>query len=169
MSEWDGLKTFEDWQTKLDALLAEARQASVKNDDEARLELCARLRMFVQKSRPNTPEVLELDHLASEAQQALSEQIAADAIGRIEARTTEILLLAKRVEQVARKAEADAASLRLERAHAAVDALTGAVRALNDFDEVLKDGTDDELAARVKEILAAAKKLRDSIDRKPAG
>jgi hypothetical protein len=166
MSEWDGLKTFDDWKAKLDALLVEARQASTKNDDEARLDLCARLRQFVQKSRPNTPEVLELDRLASEAQQALSEQIAEDAIGRIEARTTEILLLAKRVEQVARKAEEDAATLRLDRAHAAVDALTDVVRALDDFDDVLQDGTDEELSGRIKEILAAARKLRDSIEKK---
>ena len=166
MSDWKNLKTFEDWKAKLEELLEEGRKASAANDDDARLETCSQLRMFVQKSRPNTPEILELDGIASEAQQALSTQVASDAVGRIEARTTEILLLAKMVEQVAIKAESDAATLRLDKAHAAVDAITQASRALTDFDTVLQEGTDEELAARVKEILASLKKLRDAIEKK---
>ena len=166
MSQWSGLKTFEDWKKKLNELLDEGRKASAANDDEARLKLCSQLRIFVTKSRPNTPEILELDGIASEAQQALSMQVASDAVGRIEARTTELILLAKHLEQVAEKVEADAASLRLEKARAAVDAITDAARALNDFDAVLLTGTDEELSGRLKEIVAALKKLRDTIEKK---
>jgi hypothetical protein len=166
MSEWDNLKTYDDWKGKLEDLLDEGRKASAADDDESRLELCSRLRMFVQKSRPNTPEVLDLDRIASEATRTLSLDVAEGAVDRIEARTAELIVLGKTLQQVAAQAESDAASLRLEKAHAAIDAIIGVQRALDDFDSILQSGTDEEIGGRIKEVLGILKKLRDTIEKK---
>src|SRR5688572_27393689 len=132
MSEWDNLKTYEDWKNKLAELMDEARRASQANDDAALISIAPRLRTFVQKSRPNTPEVLALDRIAADAQRALTLQLASDAIARIEARTSALLVLGKTLQQIGARAEADASVLRLDRSYGAVDAIIGAHRAISD-------------------------------------
>ena len=52
----------------------------------------------------------------------------------------------------------------LEKAHRLIDALTEAVRAVDDFDKVLEDGTDDQLRKRLEKITSSLVDLRDELD-----
>lgn len=163
--KWNNIDGFDGWQQTLASLLDAAKAASAANDDDERLDICEALTEFVSRSEPNTPEILELDRIASDAVQSMTEQIAADAVGRIAARTTLLTSLAKQVQAVADKAEKDASSLRLTQFHAAIDALTEAQRAVAGLDDVFKDGTDDELRGKIAALLDSINKARTLLDK----
>jgi hypothetical protein len=164
MSDWDNLNTYDDWRNRLDQLLAEGRDASSRNDDEARWRVCADLRMFVQKSRPNTDQVLELDRIASAAAKSLSLEAASGAIGRIESRTAELVVLSKELQRVGERAASSAVALRLERARAATEALAGIAGTLAGLDATLRASAGgEELSARITTIMGMLKDLGDAI------
>lgn len=163
---WNELESADDWRRALDSILAAARRASDENDDDERLELCKLLRAFVLRSFPNTKPITDYDRIALQAQQALSEAVVDDALDRIEARTTTLIALRKEVVAATELAESEAATLRLDKAHTVIDALTQASRALDDFETVLVDGDDEGLKKRLAEIAAAIAKFRALVQKK---
>ena len=163
-SEFDKIKDLEGWQAKLKELLAAAEKASTKNDDDVRITVAGRLNDFVLASSPNTEEIIALDQLATKAASELSLAAVGDAVDRIAARTARLRAITKQLDAVTAKAEQAAASLRLEKAHRVIDAFTEAVRAVDDLDKVLEDGTDDHLRKRLEKLTTSLVDLRDELD-----
>jgi hypothetical protein len=162
---WSSIKGYDAWNGTLVKLLDAAATASAANDDEERLEICDALGEFIDRSSPNTPEIMDLDALASEAVQSMTEKIATDAVARIAARTTKLTSLSKQVLTVAGQVEKSAAALRLTQFHAAIDALTDAQRAVEGLDDIVKTGTDEQLRERLKALLEAIEKTRGALEK----
>ena len=165
MSEFSGLTTYAEWNAKLRELLKAAEEATRKDDDDARLSVAARLNRFVLESAPNSAEIVALDDLALDAARALSTEMVGVAVDRIGARTATLRSIAKQLDVVAGEAQDAAASLRLEKVHRVVDALTDAMRAVDDLEQVLQRGTDEDLRTRLTALTDAMRSIRNSIDR----
>ena len=163
-NEFDKIKDLDGWQAKLKELLAAAEKASAKDDDDARLAVASRLNQFVLESSPNTDEIIALDQLATNAARELSLDVVSGAVDRIAARTARLRAITKQLDAVTAKAEQAASSLRLEKAHRVIDAFTEAVRAVDDLDKVLEDGTDDQLRKRLEKLTTSLVGLRDELD-----
>jgi hypothetical protein len=169
MSKWTSLSTFDDWKEKLREILDEGRKASEENDNEDRLAICQQLLTFIDKSPASLDGTDGLDDVAIEAQahQKLSEEVVDDALAQIHARTAEIVVLTKSIDRVASKAESAAADLRLELAHSAIDALTGAVRAAESLiKEVRKNGADADFAKSLSDLIKALEQGQALIKKK---
>jgi uncharacterized membrane protein YccC len=163
-TEFDKIKDFAGWKAKLDELLAAGEKASMRDDDDARLDVAKRLNQFVLKSSPNTDDMLALDDLATEAARVLSGAVVAEAVESISSRTAALRFITKRLDAAAVKAERAAATIRLEKAHRVIDALTEAVRAVDDLDMVLTEGTDEQLSKRLTKLTDAMRDLRTELD-----
>ncbi|MGH7390523.1 MAG: hypothetical protein ACREM3_13855 [Candidatus Rokuibacteriota bacterium] len=163
-TEFDKIKNLAGWRAKLKELLAAAEKASSRNDDDDRLSVATRLNNFVLESVPNTDAIRDLDELASAAARELSVAVVAGAVDRISGRTAALRSIAKRLEAVSLQAEQAAASIRLEKAHRVIDALTEAVRAVDDLDTVLADGTDEQLRKRLTKLADSMRDLRTELD-----
>jgi hypothetical protein len=163
---WDALDTYDSWKDTLESLLDQAKSASASNNQTELIAISNALNTFVKKSFPNTPEIMALDEIAVQASQAMSEEVADAALMQISARTTRLTALAKHIERLASVAADDAASIRLEKAHAAVDALTHAMRTIDGLDDAFAEASDDELRAKIKDLATAMKKIRDAIEKK---
>lgn len=162
-------KTAEDWRAELNALLEQAKAASEADDGAARLRLCDKLLSFVDRSDPRVAGTDELDAIALKAHRTLAADVVDRAVAGIRARTAEIATLTKDVERVAAAAEASARALTLEKAHAAVDALTAATRAVKGLAETGLSGTDAELRARLAALLKALEDGRRTIEKSKGG
>lgn len=165
MSEFDSLVTISDWGEHLAGMLDEASAATRAKDDAKRLSIAKRLREYVKKSPPLLEGTARLDALALEASTRLGDSVIDDAVERIRGRTAEFLALKKQIEAITAVAERDARLIRLEPARAAVDALTGAVRAIEDLDMVLVEGTDDELRKRLTTLLKTLEAAKAQIEK----
>jgi hypothetical protein len=163
-TEFDKIKTLAGWRAKLKELLAAAEKASSKNDDDARLAVASRLNQFVLESSPNTDQIVALDTLATSAARELSIDVVTDAVDRITARTARLRAITKQLDAVTATAEQAASSIRLEKAHRVIDALTEAVRAVDDLDTVLEDGSDADLRKRLGKLSASLVGLRDELN-----
>jgi hypothetical protein len=163
-NEFNKIKDFAGWKTKLNELLTAAEKASSRNDDEERIAVAKRLNQFVLESSPNTDDILTLDELATNAARELSTSVASGAVDRIVARTAALHSIAKQLEAVSTKAEQDAASIRLTRAHRVVDAFTEAVRAIENLDGVLESGSDEQLRKRLTKLAETLRDLRTEVD-----
>lgn len=163
---WDALDAYDSWKDTLETLLDQAKSASAENDQTELIAISNALNTFVKKSFPNTPEIMALDEVAVQASQAMSEQVADAAVMQISARTTQLTALAKHLEHLATVAADEAASIRLEKAHAAVDALTHAMRTIDGLDDAFTEASDEELRAKIKDLASTMKKMRDAIEKK---
>jgi uncharacterized membrane protein YccC len=108
--------------------------------------------------------MLALDDLATEAARVLSGAVVAEAVESISSRTAALRFITKRLDAAAVKAERAAATIRLEKAHRVIDALTEAVRAVDDLDMVLTEGTDEQLSKRLTKLTDAMRDLRTELD-----
>ncbi|MFM9994789.1 MAG: hypothetical protein ACKVU4_03190 [Phycisphaerales bacterium] len=163
---WGSIRDVEGWRSTLADLLTQARDASDEGDDEELLTIAGALNTFVDRSFPNTPEIAALDDTALQAVVAMTEQIAADAVGRIAARTVKLTALAKQVDQIAAEAQNDAAALRLEKAHAVVDSVIASARAIEELQQVVAAADEEELKERIKSVLADLKKFGELVNKK---
>ncbi|HSE92461.1 MAG TPA: hypothetical protein VLF19_04075 [Methylomirabilota bacterium] len=163
-TEFDKIKNFAGWKAKLKELLAAAEKASSRNDDDGRLSVATRLNNFVLESVPNTDAIRALDELATAAAHELSVAVVEGAIERISHRTAALHSITKRLEAVSLQAEQAAASIRLAKAHRVIDAFTEAVRAVDDLDAVLADGTDEQLRKRLATLARSMRVLRTELD-----
>lgn len=164
-SEFGKIKTYEGWKAKLQELLRAGEQASNARDSEARLAVAERLNAFVFESFPNDARTLALDEIAGDAVDALTAAVISDEVEAIGARTAALRALAKRLEGVAAQTEKVAAALRLDKAHKAVDALTSAIRALDDLGTVLETGDDDALRKRLVKLGGTMLEMRGQLEK----
>lgn len=163
---WDTIEGLDAWQGTLESLLEQAKVASADNDQNELLAISNALNTFVKKSFPNSPEIMALDDVAVVASQAMSEQVADTAVMQITARTTQLTALAKQLDHLASVAADEASTLRLTKAHAAVDALTDAVRTVDGLEGAFADASDDELRGKIKDLASSMRKMRDLLEKK---
>ena len=163
-TEFSGITSYAGWKAKLKTLLAVGEEASRRNDDDARLSVAARLNSFVLESAPNAPEIVALDDLAITAARALTAEVVGGGVDRISGRTAMLRSIGKQLDAVAAQAEQAAASIRLEKIHRLVDALTQAVRAVDELDTVLKTGSDEALRTRLTALAGAMREVRSRVD-----
>lgn len=98
-TEFDSLQSASEWSAKLAELLAAARAAAERSDEE-RLAVAHRLTDFIARSYPANEEIRRLDEIASAAARALAEQVLTDAMGRIASRTAILETLTGELEAI---------------------------------------------------------------------
>jgi hypothetical protein len=164
MTEFDGINSLQGWKDKLAEILQQVEAAAKGNDDDARDKAGDRLHAFIMNSSPSSPEITALDDIAAQARKDLANETISRRIAAIGERTVELTRLGKQFEAQASANVAQAASIRLDRLHGAVDSLTDSVRALTQLRAVLLDGTDDELVGSLDRVISSVSKLRGTIE-----
>jgi len=164
MSEWENIQGLDGWRMKLTDVLKEAEAVAQHSDLASRLALAHRLTEFILHSSPNTPEILALDGIADQVRAGLMRLTIDERLAEISARTGELARLSKEFQAQAAATTASAGTIRLERAHRVVGALTESVQALNALRGVLETSTDDALTTSIDRVIASMQTLRSQIE-----
>ena len=165
MSEWDNISGFQQWSDKLGELLDAAREAAHNPDSNARFAVSDRLTEFILNSRPNDQAIKALDNLAARTSQDLMLGTIDERLREIIGRTAEWHQITKQFSDQAAAAGAQAASVRLEKAHRVALSLTESVHLLQDLRSSLSDTDDPEFARNVGKAVETLQKLRVQIER----
>ncbi len=165
MSEWDHIEGFQQWSDKLGELLGAAREAARNPDSEARFAVSDRLTQFILNSYPNDEAIKALDEIAARASQDLMLGVLDARLMEIVGRTAEWHQVTKQFSAQAAALGAQAASIRLEKAHRVAQALTESVHRLQDLRTSLGDADDPELVRTVTRAVDTLQKLRAQIER----
>ena len=164
MSEFNGITGFDGWSAKLKSLLEEARHIAQNGDLDERLKMCDRLADFGLESRPDTPEIKELDRIAHETATALLRQSIDERLRDIIARTGDYTRLTKEFESRAKQNEANAESIRLTSITRTVDSATALISSAKELKTSLKQNASDKrIAALIDETVANIESLRSRI------
>ena len=146
MSETIAANVYKKWKDALKAILDRAAQAAKKKGDTLteRLKISKEFTAFIRSSRPNVPEILELDAIAKKAAIDLLRKEIEDRVAKIQSRDAEYAALIKVTEaRIVANKEA-AATLRLTKVTAAIDAATQTVESFKKAKESLKDTASDQ-------------------------
>lgn len=162
-SEFDNIRGYEGWKSKLDQLLAIAKTASESGTPAARRKIADRLTDFATESWPDTAEIVELDTIALETSRTILVDNISSEVSAIAARTAAVAALSKRLGAIGRAASETAASIRLERAHRVVDAMTELVRSVDELDSVMTDD-NEALRKKIRALAESALKLRQEVE-----
>lgn len=162
-NEFSNISGYDGWKSKLDQLLAVAKTASESGTPAARRKIADRLTDFAMESSPDTAEIVELDTIALDASRTILLNNIAGEVDAIAARTATLVTLAKKLGAVGRAATETAASIRLERAHRVVDAMTELVRSVDELDSVMTDD-NEALRKKIRALAEAALKLRTEVE-----
>ena len=166
MSEFDGITGFDGWRAKLDELVTAAEEAAVAEGIQSRLAVAKRLNAFVKASAPNSPEILALDDIANSTRSALLNASIEERLQSLAERQGELAALTKKLALISDAANEAAASIRLEKAHGVVTALTESVKSLQAFRKVLEDeSTDAELGAAIDKLVTSIQSLRSKVEK----
>lgn len=165
MSEWDHIEGFQQWSDKLGELLGEAREAARGSDDDARFAVSDRLTEFILHSRPNDQAIRALDDLAAKTSKDLMLGTIEERLREIVGRTAEWQLISKQFRDLSAAAGAQAATLRLEKAHRVAQSLTESVHLLQDLRNSLGEVSDPDFARNVAKAVETLQKLRVQIER----
>lgn len=168
--DWDSLKDFKDWSGALRGLLDEAREALKADDIGRRVAAQEQLNAFIDHS-PNAVAG-KLDEIAGQAIDDLFAGTLQEALASIGKRTAELARYTKEVGAAAADAHRDAASIRLDTARGAVDAITEAIQAMSALRTSLgTDASDEALMKEIDRAIAAVQKLRNMAEavRPPEG
>jgi hypothetical protein len=164
MSEFNGITGFEGWSAKLKSLLEETKHIARQDDLDERLKMCDRLTDFILESRPDTPEIKELDRIANETATALLKQSIEERLMAIIARTGEYKRLTKEFETQAKENQVNAESIRLKSIIQTVDSATVMINSAKKLkDSLKKNASDKKVAALIDETVVAIENLRSRI------
>ena len=163
MSEFQDIKGFPAWRTKLDDLLGEARAAAAANDEVELMAIADRLTEFTIESWPDTPEMKALDRVAGDTATRLRKKGIEGKLDAIAARTAELDRLARSFDAAAQANTDKAADIRLTRAREVLDTATTTVQTLKRFRETLKTSDDAALIAQVDQIVGALGTLQKNV------
>ncbi|HUT46920.1 MAG TPA: hypothetical protein VMX36_11590 [Sedimentisphaerales bacterium] len=164
MSEFNGITGFDGWNAKLKSLLEEARQIAQQDDLDERLKMSDRLTDFILESRPDTPEIKELDRIANETATALLKQSIDDRLNAIIGRTGDYKRLTKEFKTQAKQNEDNAESIRLNSIMQTVDSATAMIDSAKKLKVSLKKNVgENKVAALIDETIAAIENLRSRI------
>ena len=154
MSEFDGITGFDGWSKKLEELIAEAKESADLGVAE-RVAFNDRCAEFIVKSRPNIPEILELDAIAERTSDALMKAMLDERLASLSSRRMELAHLTKRLESQAAANEEAAKAIKLENILGVVDSLTESVQAL----QKLKDSVEEADAVEIESAIKSVTKL----------
>lgn len=164
-TEWDGIEGVEGWRAKLESLLREAEALPANADVQTRLKMNRRLTEFQLRSTPNTDEILELDAIAEAARAAV---IKAGIDERLEGLAEGSAALARFTKQLRDRAaslQADARSLRFERADAAVRSITDSIKSIRDLIAAMDIASDEDLVKKSERLITTLQNFRGEIER----
>lgn len=164
MSEFDNIEQFDGWKNKLNQLLAEGKKAVADNDLDECGAIAGRLAQFTVASWPDTPEIKELDRIAAEAAATLGKQAIEGMLTQLAAHTADVARLAKQFDDAAKVNSAKADSIRLKYGQEVIDAVTGTVKAINQFRDTLDSKNDKKLLEDLKAVAASLQKLRKTVE-----
>ena len=141
MNEWN-IESEEGWSAKLQELLQKAQTVGDTLDE--RMALSEQFVEFIINSHPNTDNIKRLDAIADKARKGVLLSAIEKRVAAISDRTGELALITKSFQETAAKAQAEARSIRLEKARGVVDSLEKTVKSIQVLSESLK-GDDDVL------------------------
>ena len=164
MSEFDDIKGFAGWKSKLADLLAEAKQAVGASDEDALPRIADRLTEFMIESWPDTPEIQALDRIAGDTATMLRKKGIEGKLDSLGARTAELDKMTGDFDSAATANTGKADSIRLKRVREVVDTATSTVTTLTRFKQTLKTGDDAALIVEVNTIVDALNALMKRVD-----
>jgi hypothetical protein len=163
-TDFDSLETFEDWSNLLEALLVRAKDALQSGNAQQKSDVQRDLGAFID----NSPNKIagQLDDMARKTINDILDTAINQALGNIEARTSELALHVKTINAVTEAAERRAKSIRLESARGVIDSTGAAIRSLTDLRQALNDTSDDKLVAdKIDEAVKAINDLVPAVTR----
>ncbi len=163
MSEWDKIKGFDGWSTKLRELLTAAQKVSGSNDVQERIDLSQRFTDFIVNSEGGD-DISQLDDIARKAGIDLLAAGINDRLASMAARSSDLAVLTKTLGAQSDKNEDAASSIRLDKLHNTASALTDAVRAVNELRAVLKEGEDDQLLSKLTKLVDSLQSVRSAVE-----
>jgi hypothetical protein len=164
MSEFDGIKDVTGWRDKLAELLEAAKRAASSDDHGARRDVADRLNLFIERSRPQSAEMDQMDDIAGNTALSLMKQTIDERMAELTVRGTELAKLTKALDAQAETASASADSIRLTKIREVVDVLTRSVHSLNEFCAAI-DGEDTAvLVSAVEDLLSRIQEVRNAIE-----
>jgi hypothetical protein len=165
MSEFDGIEGFTGWNSKLNDLLHDAMEAAQQEALPPRLAIVNRLTTFMEQSRPNTPDILALDQIATDTANALLRTTIEERLASIAERQADLIQFTKKLQTSTEAARESAASIRFERITKVVNVLTTAVGELQNLKTVLDDGSNAQLVASIERLVTAIQRVRAEVER----
>ncbi len=164
MSEFDDIKDVNGWRNKLAELIDDAKRAAAGNDDDARMSMAERLNHFIENSRPQSPEINQMDDLAGKTALSLMRQTVEQRMAELTVRGTELAKLTKALDAQSDALAASADSIRLTRTREVVNVLTRSVDALNQFRTAVDADDTAGLVASVEDLLTRIQEVRNAIE-----
>jgi ABC-type transporter Mla subunit MlaD len=157
-----GDKTLLDWSKELDELIREGIVAVQSRNIDAMVGAQGKLEQFVQRS-PDYADAL--DQQANLAIVDIDIENTAQAVAGLKSRREEIARIAKSLDGITTELAKDAATLRLERAKAAVDAATKTIAALKEVRDTLKaSGSEKALGDSILTAIGAIQDIRSKVE-----
>jgi hypothetical protein len=164
MSEFDDIKDVNGWRNKLAELIDDAKRAAAGNDDDARMSMAERLNHFIENSRPQSPEINQMDDLAGKTALSLMRQTVEERMAELTVRGTELAKLTKALDAQSDALAASADSIRLTKTREVVNVLTRSVDALNQFRTAVDADDTAGLVASVEDLLTRIQEVRNAIE-----
>ena len=164
MSEFDDIKDVNGWRNKLAELIDDAKRPAAGNDDDARMSMAERLNHFIENSRPQSPEINQMDDLAGKTALSLMRQTVEERMAELTVRGTELAKLTKALDAQSDALAASADSIRLTRTREVVNVLTRSVDALNQFRTAVDADDTAGLMASVEDLLTRIQEVRNAIE-----
>lgn len=164
-TEWDGIEGVEGWRAKLESLLREAEALPANANVQTRLKMNRRLTDFQLRSTPNSDDILELDAIAEAARAAVIKAGIDERLEGLAEGSAALARFTKQLRQRAASLEADARSLRFERADKAVQSLTDTIRTVRDLIDTLDAAAEDDLVKKSERLITTLQNFRSEIER----
>jgi hypothetical protein len=164
MSEFDGINDVDGWRDKVAELIDDAKRVAAGNDDDARMSVAERLNLFIENSRPQSPEISQMDDLAGKTALSLMRQTVNERMAELTVRGTELAKLTKALGAQSDALAASADSIRLTKTREVVNVLTRSVDALNQFRTAVDADDTAGLVASVEDLLTRIQEVRNAIE-----
>lgn len=162
MDEFDDLKSFDDWATKLQELLDEAEAAAADDDNTRKRDIASRLKEF----RRWSPDICnDLDEIAKVSIRALVQSAVNDSLEQLNEASSELDSYVKQLRRIARDSNSVAGWLSLRTPKEIVERVDETADAVEALLETTKDFNNaDEIKSGVESVGRAMKKLRDALE-----
>jgi hypothetical protein len=159
-------KTFDDYASDLKGLIDEAREAILGGDQSAMKDAHGALGDFIANSDDTIHGVIELDNVASNTMQDVTlARLDQSLVKNLSARSADVERLIKTISGQSAVNNSAAASIRLERVKALLDAGTTAVNELKKFADTVdtSSASGDKLAKLLTDAIAAVTAVQKQI------
>ncbi len=161
---WDDIaNTYEAWADVLDLILDEARTAVSSGDATRKVAAQQELREF--RNRSGNAFAKPLDDIAQNAILDIWKATVTDALQGLAQRGLELQNNMRQISAITGGLASISASIRLDRAKAAIDSLTSAVTSISDLKNGIADGAGaDDLRTKLAKAIADVQTIRNLIE-----